>query len=177
MEFVNKIEWGEDGYEQNPTGTHRLYWLLHSSVSSLDDLFGYICAGTDFSRFFSFGHRFQRVPRSTLQLRLREGTYENWRYGRCLKWLDTTRSIWTGWNLWWMESGTRWEFFFGIFFFPPFFHFSTTYTHLFNRCHCIMNMYRVRVSVWLLAIVSSGIPSERCFSTQAIMILSFRNRG
>lgn len=33
-----------------------------------------ICAGTDFSRFFSFGHRSQRVPHYTT-LQLREGIH------------------------------------------------------------------------------------------------------
>lgn len=43
-------------------------------------------------------------------------------------------------------TGDSMGFFLASFFFC-FFFFSTTYTHLFNRCHCILDMYRVRVSV------------------------------
>lgn len=80
---------------QKPTGTLDFagYYIRLSRVSTTC-LGTTICAGTDFSRFFSFGHRSQRVPHYTT-LQLREGTYENWRYGRCLKLLDSTRSIWT----------------------------------------------------------------------------------
>lgn len=88
---------------QKPTGTLDFagYYIHLSRVSTT--CLGTICAGTDSSRFFSFGHRSQRVPHYTT-LQLREGTYENWRYGRCLKLLDSTRSNWTwyeicgGWN-------------------------------------------------------------------------------